>query len=44
MVDAIVSSSESEDSDEDVHHISNDEVSDDNEEHLSKGDEINEDQ
>ena len=44
VVDAIVSSSESEDSDEDVHHISNDEVSDDNEEHLSHGDEINEDQ
>ena len=42
--DAIVSSSESEDPDEDVHHISNDEVSDDNEEHLSDGDETNEDQ
>ena len=35
VVDAIASSSESEDPDEDVHHISNDEVSDDNEEHLS---------
>ena len=44
MVNAIVSSSESEDPDEDVHLISNDEVSDDNEEHLSDGDEINEDQ
>ena len=44
VVDAIVSSSESEDPDEDVHHISNDEVSDDNEEHLSDGDETNEDQ
>ena len=44
MVDAIVSSSESEDPDEDVHHISNDEVSDDNEEQLSDGDETNEDQ
>ena len=44
MVDAIVSSSESEDLDEDVHHVSNDEVSDDSEQHLSDGDEINEDQ
>ena len=44
VVDAIVSSSESEDPDEDVHHISNDEVSDDNEEHLSDGEETNEDQ
>ena len=44
VVDAIVSSSESEDPDEDVHHISNDEVSDDNEAHLSDGDETNEDQ
>ena len=44
VVDAIVSSSESEDPDEDVHHISNDEVSDDNEEHLSDRDETNEDQ
>ena len=44
MVDAIVSNSESEDTDEDVHHISNDEVNDDNEEHLSDGDETNEDQ
>ena len=44
VVDAIVSSSESEDPDEDVHHISNDEVSDDNEEHLSNGDKTNEDQ
>ena len=44
VVDAIVSSSESEDPDEDVHHISNDEVSDDNEEHLTDGDETNEDQ
>ena len=44
VVDAIASSSESEDSDEDVHHISNDEVSDDNEEHLSDGEETNEDQ
>ena len=44
VVDAIVSSSESEDPDEDVHHISNDEVRDNNEEHLSNGDETNEDQ
>ena len=44
VVDAIASSSKSEDPDEDVHHISNDEVSDDNEEHLSNGDETNEDQ
>ena len=44
VVDAIASSSESEDPDEDVHHISNDEVSDDNEEHLSDGEETNEDQ
>ena len=42
--DAIASSSESEDPDEDVHHVSNDEVSDDNEEHLSNGEETNEDQ
>ena len=41
MIDAIASSSESEDPDEDVHHISNDEVSDDNEEHLSDGEETN---
>ena len=44
VVDAIASSSESEDPDEDVHHMSNDEVSDDNEEHLSDGEETNEDQ
>ena len=44
VVDAIVSSSESEDPDEDVHHISNDEVSDDNEEQLSDGEETNDDQ
>ena len=44
VVDTIATSSESEDPDEDVHHISNDEVSDDNEEHLSDGDETNEDQ
>ena len=44
VVDAIASSSESEDPDEDVHHISNGEVSDDNEEHLSDGEETNEDQ
>ena len=44
VVDVIVSSSELEDPDEDVHHVSNDELSDDNEEHLSNGDEINEDQ
>ena len=44
VVDAIASSSESEDPDEDVHHISNDEVSDDNEEHLSDGDVTSEDQ
>ena len=44
VVDAIASSSKSEDPDEDVHHISNDEVSDDNEEHLSDGDVTSEDQ
>ena len=44
VVDAIASSSESEGPDEDVHHISNDEVSDDNEGHLSNGEETNEDQ
>ena len=44
VIDAITSSSESEDPDEDVHHISNDEVSDDNEEHVSDGEETNEDQ
>ena len=44
MVDAIASSSESEDPDEDVHHISNEEVSDGNEEHLSDRDETSEDQ
>ena len=44
VVDAITSNSESEDPDEDVHHMSNDEVSDDNEEHLSDGEETNEDQ
>ena len=44
VVDAIASSLESEEPDEDVHHISNDEVSDDNEEHLSDGDVTSEDQ
>ena len=44
VVDAIASSSESEDPDGDVPHIFNDEVSDDNEEHLSDGDETSEDQ
>ena len=44
VVGTIASSSESGDPDEDVHHISNDEVSDDNEEHLSDGKETNEDQ
>ena len=44
VVDAIASSSESEDPNEDVHHISNDEVSDDNEEHLSDGDVTSENQ
>ena len=44
VIDAIASSSELEDPDEDVHHISNDEVSDDNEEHLSDGEETTEDQ
>ena len=44
VVDAVASSSESEDPDGDVHHISNDEVSDDNEGHLSDGDETSEDQ
>ena len=44
VVDTIASSLESEDPDEDVHHISNDKVSDDNEEHLSDGDVTSEDQ
>ena len=44
MVDAIASSSESECPDESVNQISNDEVSDDNEEHLSDGEESNEEQ
>ena len=44
VIDVIALSSESEDPDEDVHHICNDEVSDDNEEHLSDGEETNEDQ
>ena len=44
VVDTIASSLESEDPDEDVHHISNDEVSDDNEEHLSDRDVTSEDQ
>ena len=44
VVDAIASSSESEEPNEDVHHISNDEVSDNNEEHLSDGDVTSEDQ
>ena len=44
VVDVIALSSESEDPDEDVQHISNDEVSDDNEEHLSDGKETTEDQ
>ena len=44
VVDTIASSSELEEPDEDVHHISNDEVSDNNEEHLSDGDVTSEDQ
>ena len=40
VVDAIAT----EDPDEDIHQISNDEVSDDNEEHLSDGDTTSEDQ
>ena len=44
VVDAIASSPESEDPDEDARHISNDEVSDDNEEQLSDGDTTSEDQ
>ena len=44
VVDAIASSSDMEDPDEDIHQISNDEVSDDNEEHLSDGDTTSEDQ
>ena len=44
VVDAIASSSDTEDPDEDIHQISNDEVSDDNEEHLSDGDTTSEDQ
>ena len=44
VVDAIASSSDKEDPDEDIHQLSNDEVSDDNEEHLSDGDTTSEDQ
>ena len=44
VVDAIASSSDTEDPDEDINQISNDEVSDDNEEHLSDGDTTSEDQ
>ena len=44
VVDAIASSSDTEDLEEDIHQISNDEVSDDNEEHLSDGDTTSEDQ
>ena len=44
VVDAIASSSDMEDPDEDIHQISNDEVSDANEEHLSDGDMTSEDQ
>ena len=44
VVDAIASRSDTEDPDEDIHQISNDEVSDDNEEHLSDGDTTSEDQ
>ena len=44
VVDAIASSLELEDPDEDIHHISNDEVSDNNEEHLSDGDVTSKDQ
>ena len=44
VVDAIASSSESECPDECVNQISNDEVSDDNKEHLSDGEESNEEQ
>ena len=44
VVDVIASSSESECPDEGVNQISNDEVSDDNEEHLSDGEESNEEQ
>ena len=44
VVDAITSSSDTEDPDEDIHQISNDEVSDDNEEQPSDGDTTSEDQ
>ena len=44
VVDAIASSLDTEDPEEDIHQISNDEVSDDNEEHLSDGDTTSEDQ
>ena len=44
VVDAITSSSDTEDPDEDIHQISNDEVSDDNEEQLSDGDTTSENQ
>ena len=44
VVDAIASSSDTEDPDEDIHQISNDEVSDDNEEQLSDRDRTSEDQ
>ena len=43
VVDAITSSLDTEDPDEDIHQISNDEVSYDNEEHLSDGDTTSED-
>ena len=44
VIDAITSNSESESADEDVNRISNDEVSDNDEEHLSDGEDSNEDQ
>ena len=44
MVDAITSNSGSESANEDVNQISNDEVSDNDEEHLSDGEDSNEDQ
>ena len=44
VVDAITSNSESENADEDVNQISNDEVSDNAEEQLSNGEDSNEDQ
>ena len=44
VVDAITSDSESEIADEDVNHLSNEEVSDDNEEQLFTGEDPDDEQ